>query len=395
MLRWRIPGGTSHTCTQRRRSVRAVQLLARAAASNGSGAAHARAARAPTRRRRLPPCPPSPPSLHAARDALADRLLEALGSGDGGESDDQVAAHLAPLVREAAELLRASRDWPLLEAALREAAAAAGAGGTAAAERAPAAAAVFVAAGIGSLGQYRARLRREVQEEQAAEAQQRDARRRACPRAGMRLFQLALACLLLSERASSSAAVAVAADPEYDPVDRCLLESLGFSRALSGTAADALRAAAAAAAAVEEAGAPSSSCLCYMPLCPRDAYDEVLSAFWSADRLPLLQLLGTSLGSQGESSALVAALAALGGGGGNRGLASPSSAANTPGDDRPSEKQAQLAGAAAEAAGVMIELPSPDFACHGVGVALHAFTREGSAKFFSASSSSSSSSSSV
>lgn len=101
-----------------------------------------------------------------------------------------------------------------------------------------------------------------------------------------------------------------------------------------------------------------------MPLCPRDAYDEVLGRYWSAEDLPRLQILGTSFGAQGESAALIAAIAAFGGsGGGGRAGAEPAKP--------PSEKQALLAAAAPD--GVLVEIPAPDFACHGVGVALHAF----------------------
>jgi hypothetical protein len=317
-------------------------------------------------------------------------LLEALDGG--GEDDDdtspeQVVGKFLPLVEEAAAALRASRDWPLLEAALDEAGAAAAGDGAAAA-----APSVFLAAGLGSLGQYRARLRalRPPQPGGGAagaaaassSSSSRDARRRACPRAGIRLFQLALARLLLlrlrgddqAGGASGASFSAIAADPDYDAVDARLLEALGFSRALSAPAAEALLSEAPDASS-SSSSSPCST-FCYMPLCPRDAYDDVLSAFWSAERLPLLQIFGTSFGAQGETSALVAALSALGGGGGlGGGPPSAMAAAAEP----PSEKQAMLA-AASE--GVMVEVPAPDFACHGVGVAVHAFSREGSAAFF-------------
>jgi hypothetical protein len=278
---------------------------------------------------------------------LADRLLQTLGSSDE-DGDDRTAQRVKELVLEAAAALRASRDWPLLEAALREREA--GAKDAAASNKR-----LLLAAGLGSLGQYTARLR-----ELGTQISPSD-RRRACPRAGMRLFQLALAVLLLErerQRAASSPGgdclmTSIACDPEYDSLDLALLRSLGFGAALRATAGEALRSA-----------APAAAVLCYLPLCPRDAYDEVLSggAYWSAENLPNLQILGTSFGAQGESAALVAAIAAFGGGGGGGlGVEAP---------EPPSEKQALLASAAE---GVLVEIPAPDFACHGVGIALHGF----------------------
>jgi len=407
---------------QRRRRRPAPAAAAVSAAKRGSP---------PPSRPRPPPCPPSAPSLHAAREALADRLLEALA--DEGADDDEGAtvARVRGLVLEAAGALRASRDWPRLEAALHGAGRVSGVPGGG---RPP----LFVAAGLGSLGGYRARLREEGAGRKALDP---GARRRACPRAGMRLLQLGLARLLLLERGGAAAAAggggggggggegdpqffaSCAADPDYDALDLALVSSLGFSAALRGTVGEGLRAAAAAAdvaaaaadaaaaAAAPDAevaadangasppGAPSppppAGCLAYMPLCPRDAYDEILEAYWSPESLPNLAILGTSFGAQGESAALIAALSAFGGGGGGGGGngggggGGNSGGGGGPGPglpgleapEPPSERQALLA---ASPDHLLVETPAPDFACHGVGVALHTFVREAAAGFFAA-----------
>jgi hypothetical protein len=332
------------------------------------------------------PCPPSPPSLHSARDALAERLLEALAASEDEDDDVALIARVRELVLEAGALLRASRDWPLLpEAALR---AGGGGEGGECGGGGVGGGALFVAAGLGSLGGYRARLRTD------AGAASPSARRRACPRAGMRLFQLALARLLLLEQKAGGGGgegsgdsvspkflASCACDPEYDDaLDLPLLKSLGFSAAVRGTVGEGLRAAAAEAGLSPSSPSPSSSSsssslpspsspapclLAYMPLCPREAYDEVLDCYWSADALPRLAVLGTSFGSQGETAALVAALSAFGGGG-PRGGGGGFPTAEAP--EPPSEKQSLLAGS-----DVLIETPAPDFACHGVGIALHTF----------------------
>eukprot|EP00879_Flechtneria_rotunda_P009819 GHRR01010269.1.p1 GENE.GHRR01010269.1~~GHRR01010269.1.p1 ORF type:complete len:411 (+),score=124.71 GHRR01010269.1:983-2215(+) len=157
-----------------------------------------------------------------------------------------------------------------------------------------------------------------------------------------RLFQLALATALHRHLLPSSQQQPGAWDPDFDSFDAELLTSLGFRVATSHTSLPV-----------------SCPTLLYMPCCPRDLYSQVLEANWDHHQLAQLAIFGTSMQSLVDSQALFTAwteetTAHLREGGLVEGPA-----------DYVQRAYRQ---------GVVTEVPCPDCAAHGVGVAIHTFS---------------------
>ncbi|WIA28459.1 hypothetical protein OEZ86_011003 [Tetradesmus obliquus] len=180
-------------------------------------------------------------------------------------------------------------------------------------------------------------------------------------RLGFRLFQLALAVALHQALLPGLASAPAAYDPDYDSFDRALLRELGFE-VLADEPSYGV--------------AGSGPALLYMPCCPRELYAAVLAA--NNGHLQQLAVFGTSMRSLADTQALVAAL-----------TAEPAASAAAPAGrsnvinrmlDVSSAEQSSSAVAQqgdvlqlAYKRGCVLEVPCPDCAAHGVGVAVHLF----------------------
>eukprot|EP00798_Chlamydomonas_sp_ICE-L_P024960 gene24960-10618_t len=191
--------------------------------------------------------------------------------------------------------------------------------------------------GLGSIGKYRSQL-----------ASGRPATE--CTRASARLHQLALAVSLPSI---------------FDAFDVALIHALGGSV----TSVDS------AGAVTQDAIACLSPTLLYMPCCTRALNAQVADANLRAGSLDRVIILGNSWRTFVESEGLLRALS----GGAGRGGVMPPSIAGSGGtqeqeedpDTHNPEKWVLLT--ELTQAGVVSELPAPDFAAHGVAMGLHLF----------------------
>ncbi|GLI68186.1 hypothetical protein VaNZ11_012530 [Volvox africanus] len=127
--------------------------------------------------------------------------------------------------------------------------------------------------------------------------------------------------------------------------------------------------------------------LFYAPCCPRELYDEIVRRNFAAGTLHNVALVGNSLRAQAETALLLRAFGGGGGIGGGAGMAGLASAgiggrfgalSSGAGQGQERDGQGQLmtgeeAFVELVACGRVVEALLPDFAAHGVAIALHLF----------------------
>lgn len=266
----------------------------------------------------------------ASTDLLRDRIRQGEALLQLREKDKAVQMQAAAaLIREAKETIERSRDFEQLRDLLRKAIDAlrsqAVTGGL------PSASANCVnshdafsqivemrAFGLGSLYQYLV-----PQQSRLVDVDK-------VKRGGMRLYQIGLT-LAFKDLFCSLQTPLIAADPAFTPFDRDLLESFGVSATTDPSIVDQLL---------------CFTTFCYMPCCPRELYNQLLTANMPRHRLGNVLVYGTSFSSMHATSMLFNSLSGAEG----------------------DACMTKLCGK-----GCVQEFFAPDFGAHGIGMGLHCF----------------------